>query len=79
MTTSKFKDKDYLQAMKKMTSPQPEIRQSLEEFDTCHHCKYMYLPHMLVTCRFTSERQSMPKISESETDFGEEASTSFLS
>ena len=58
--------------MKRMTSPQLNSKQNMDDFDTCHHCKYMFPLSLLSTCRFSSERQCMPKISESETDFGEE-------
>ena len=63
MNASRHKDKDYLQIMKKGPSPQPEIKQIMEEFDICHHCKFMYPGHLLTVCKFTSDRQSMPKIS----------------
>lgn len=32
---------------------------------------------MLATCKFTSDKQSMPKISEGETDFGADLSKKF--
>lgn len=57
-------DKDYLQTMKKHGVPTSQTRQTMEEFEMCHHCKFLYQKQFLVECRFHSDRQTMPKISE---------------
>lgn len=74
----KNKEKDQLQMMKKMGPAPHDIRQSMEQFDICHHCKFLYLPQFLVTCKFVSDRPCMPKISESETDFAHDLSNYYL-
>lgn len=64
MALSKCKDKDYMQTMKKGFHLSADIRQELDDFDVCHHCKYIYPSYLLTTCKFVSDRQSMPKTSE---------------
>lgn len=68
MALSKSKDKDYMQTMKKGLHLSVEIKQQLEQFDVCHHCKYIYPEYLLTTCKFVSDRQSMPKTIELEPD-----------
>jgi hypothetical protein len=55
-----------------------ETKEALEEQDVCHHCKFLFPPHLLSTCRFVSDRQSMPKSCEGEFDFGQELGTALL-
>jgi hypothetical protein len=63
MNLAKYKDKDYLLAMKKGLHLTPELRQELDEFDVCHHCKYIYPASLLTSCKFVSDRQAMPRTS----------------
>lgn len=78
LNLARFKDKDYMQAMKKGMHLNPETMQELDEFDVCHHCKYIYPAQLLTTCKFLSDRQTMPKTSEAETDLHSEVSTFFV-
>ena len=63
MGISKSKDKDYLLALKKGNHVNPEVKKQIDQFDICHHCKYIYPDYLLTSCKFISDRQSMPKTS----------------
>ena len=62
--TPKLKDKDLIQMMKKgaYLASVGSIQQEMGKFYTCHHCKFLYQDHMLFTCKFTSDKQAIPKI-----------------
>jgi hypothetical protein len=74
MTLSKCREKDYMQIMKKGLHLSAEVRQELDEFDVCHHCKYIYPAYLLSACKFTSDRQAMPRTFELEPDLHLDAS-----
>jgi hypothetical protein len=40
-----------------------EVQAEFAQFNTCHHCKYLYPDYLLMTCKFTSDKQVMPKAS----------------
>lgn len=40
----------------------PSIQQEMSKFNTCHHCKFLFQDHMLFTCKFTSDKQAIPKM-----------------
>lgn len=61
MGLSKLKEKDYMQMMKKGAHLSADVKRELDEFDVCHHCKYIYPSYLLTTCKFVSDRQAMPK------------------
>lgn len=71
MTLHRVRDRDYLQAMKR-APVSAETREALEEQDVCHHCKFLFPPHLLSSCRFVSDRQAMPRSCEGELDLGQE-------
>ena len=62
--TSKLKDKDLTQMMKKgaCLASVSTIQQEMSKFHSCHHCKFLFQDYMLFTCKFTSDKQSIPKI-----------------
>lgn len=62
--TAKLKDKDIVQMMKKgaCLATVGDIQHEMAKFNTCHHCKFLYQEHMLFTCKFTSDKQAIPKI-----------------
>ena len=62
--TPKLKDKDLVQMMKKgaYLASVGSIQQEMNKFHMCHHCKFLYQDHMLFTCKFTSDKQAIPKI-----------------
>lgn len=34
----------------------------MNNFNTCHHCKFLYPDYLLFTCSFTSDKQAIPKV-----------------
>lgn len=62
--TAKLKDRDMLTMMKKgacLASLQ-DIQHEMNKFSMCHHCKYLYQEHLLFSCRFSSDKQAIPKM-----------------
>jgi hypothetical protein len=33
----------------------------MSKFNTCHHCKFLFPDYLLFTCKFTSDKQAIPK------------------
>jgi hypothetical protein len=62
--SSRLKDKDVLQMMKKgaCLASIAEIQHEMAGFNTCHHCKFLYPDYLLFTCKFTSDKQAIPKV-----------------
>lgn len=62
--TAKFKDKCMLQMMKKGVNMgvQAEIQQEMSSFHMCHHCKFLLPDYLLFHCKFTSDKQALPKL-----------------
>jgi ketopantoate reductase len=62
--TPKMKDKCIFQMMKKgaCLASLLEIQHEMQKFNTCHHCKFLYPDYLLVTCKFSSDKQAIPKI-----------------
>jgi hypothetical protein len=62
--TPRLKDKDLIQMMKKgaCLASVSSIQQEMSKFSACHHCKFLYQDHLLFTCKFTSDKQAIPKI-----------------
>ena len=72
--SGKIRDKCMIQMMKKgaCLASVAEIQQEMGKFNTCHHCKFLFPPHMLSSCRFVSDRQAMPRSCEGELDLDQE-------
>lgn len=34
----------------------------MARFNTCHHCKFLYPEYLLFTCKFTSDKQAIPRV-----------------
>lgn len=34
----------------------------MAKFNMCHHCKFLYPDYLLFSCKFTSDKQAIPKI-----------------
>ncbi len=47
--------------MKKTPNLTPKVLQTFNKFNTCHHCKFLYPDYLMKTCKFTSDRQALPK------------------
>lgn len=62
--TARLKDKCMLQMMKKgaYLVSIAEIQAEMNNFNTCHHCKFLYPDYLLFTCSFTSDKQAIPKV-----------------
>ena len=62
--TPKLKDKDLIGMMKKgaYLASVNSIQQEMSKFYMCHHCKFLYQDHFLFTCKFTSDKQAIPKM-----------------
>lgn len=62
--TTRLKDKCVLQMMKKgaCLASIGEIQHEMGRFNTCHHCKFLYPEYLLFTCKFTSDKQAIPKV-----------------
>ena len=62
--TCKLKDKDLLQMMKKgaCLANLTDIQHEMTKFSMCHHCKFLYLDNLLFTCKFSSDKQAIPKM-----------------
>ncbi len=62
--SARMKDKDVLQMMKKgaCLASIGEIQHEMAQFNTCHHCKFLYPDYLLFTCKFTSDKQAIPKV-----------------
>jgi hypothetical protein len=57
---SKTQGKDIFDMMKKIGNNY-EILTNFSKFNTCHHCKFLYPDYLLKSCKFLSDRQSLPK------------------
>ena len=62
--TARMKDKDMLQLMKKgaCLGALGEVQQEMAKFSTCHHCKFLLPEYLLFHCKFTSDKQALPKM-----------------
>ena len=62
--TSRLKDKDIMQMMRKgaCLANLSDIHHEMGKFSMCHHCKFLYEEHLLFSCKFVSDKQSIPKI-----------------
>lgn len=47
--------------MKKTPCLNNETLAAFNKFYTCHHCKFLYPDYLLKTCKFSSDRQALPK------------------
>ncbi len=47
--------------MHKISNLNPETLATFSKFYTCHHCKFLYPEYLLKTCKFSSDRQALPK------------------
>jgi hypothetical protein len=62
--STRLKDKCIMQMMKKgaCLASIGEIQHEMARFNTCHHCKFLYPEYLLFTCKFTSDKQAIPKV-----------------
>jgi hypothetical protein len=62
--TARLKDKCMVQMMKKgaCLASIGEIQHEMGKFSMCHHCKFLFQEHMLFSCKFTSDKQAIPKM-----------------
>lgn len=62
--SGKIRDKCMIQMMKKgaCLASVAEIQQEMAKFNTCHHCKFLFPDYLLFTCKFSSDKQAIPKI-----------------
>lgn len=47
--------------MKKTPNLNQKVLETFNKFNTCHHCKFLYPDYLMKTCKFTSDRQALPK------------------
>lgn len=57
----RFRPKDLFEMMKKTAYLAPDTLATFNKFFTCHHCKFLYPDYLLKTCKFSSDRQALPK------------------
>jgi len=60
--TARFKGKSMLQMMRKAASLSPPVQ--MNGFHMCHHCKLLLPENLLFDCKFSSDKQALPKMSQ---------------
>jgi hypothetical protein len=62
--TARFKEKCMVQMMKKgaCLASIGEIQYEMAKFNMCHHCKFLFPDYLLFTCKFSSDKQAIPKV-----------------